>query len=223
MNWERIKLYDYIVVSVASEYAKRYEMCELDDIKQALYEWFVKHPNKLDNWEAIGKRDAKNLIYRSLRNQALDYCQYWKAKSLGYETSDLFYYTPEMIENLLPAVLRDDVGALPVITLGTVHGSSAPAESGNLATMMAEISKGYGRLDIDDKKILMLRFGLSSGFGEIAEEITLGSEDAVRMRLKRAIKRLIIKTGGFRPQLDEDDPLPEEGSENRAEESTPEL
>lgn len=226
MQWERIKPYDHIVVSVAAEYAKKFEMCELEDIKQVLYIWFVKHPNKLDNWEAIGPKDAKNLIYRSLRNEALDYCQYWKSKSLGYEVQDLFYYTPEMIENLLPAVLRDDVGALPVITLGTIHGSSTPAESGNLATMMAEISKGYNRLNEDDKKVLFMRFALSAGFDEIKTAMALGTEDASRMRVKRAIKHLIVKSGGYRPKPDqEDDPaLDGEGSITPPEsEVTPEL
>ena len=106
MNWQRIEPWDYIVIAVASEYHRKYSMVEYDDIKQSLYEWFAEHPNKLDDWEAIGKRDAKNLLYRSLRNQALDYCQRWKAKSVGYEVSDLFYYAPEVVEAILPAVLR---------------------------------------------------------------------------------------------------------------------
>ena len=91
LNWERIEKWDYIVVAVAAEYHRKYDMVELEDIKQSLYKWFLEHPNKLNEWEAIGEKDAKNLIYRSLRNQALDYCQRWKAKSGGYETSDLFY------------------------------------------------------------------------------------------------------------------------------------
>ena len=223
MDWERIKPYDYIVVSVSAEYARRFEMCELGDIKQILYTWFLKHPNKLDNWEAIGIKDAKNLIYRSLRNEALDYCQHWKAKSAGYEVSDLFYYTPEMIENLLPSVLRDDVGVMPVITLGTIHGSSAPAESGNLATMMAEISKGYEGLNENDKKVLFMRFALSSGFDEIKTALALGSDDASRARVKRAIKHLIVKSGGYKPKLEDDDPSLEERSYTPEDEITPEL
>ena len=223
MKWERIEPYDYIAVNVSAEYAKRYEMCELNDIKQALYLWFIKHPNKLDKWEAIGKKDAKNLIYRSLRNEALDYCQYWKSKALGYEMQDLFYYTPEMVENLLPAVLRDDIGSLPPVTLGTIHGSSAPAESGNLPTMMAEISKGYSKLNEDDKKVLFMRFALSSGFDEIKTQMSLGTEDASRMRVKRAIKHLIVKVGGYKPKLEDDDSLPEEGSITPESEITPEL
>jgi hypothetical protein len=74
IEWERIKRWDYVVDTVATEYHRKFQDLEYDDIKQSLYQWFVEHPNKLDIWEAIGDKDAKNLIYRSLRNQALDYC-----------------------------------------------------------------------------------------------------------------------------------------------------
>ncbi len=50
MNWEEIKKWDYIVVAVSSEYHKKYDMVELDDIKQSLYQWFVEHPNKLKDY-----------------------------------------------------------------------------------------------------------------------------------------------------------------------------
>ena len=87
LDWDRIKKWDYIVVAVSAEYHKKYEMVELEDIKQSLYQWFVEHPNKLHEWESIGEKDAKNLIYRSLRNDALDYCQKWKAKGVVVSTS----------------------------------------------------------------------------------------------------------------------------------------
>jgi hypothetical protein len=34
--------------------------------------------------------------------------------------------------------------------------------------------------------------------------MNLGSEDAARMRHNRAIKKLIVRVGGFRPWLDQD-------------------
>ncbi len=89
IEWERIERWQYIVDSVSTEYHTKFNI-DTADIRQSLYQWFVEHPNKLDTWEAIGEKDAKNLIYRSLRNQALDYCQKWKAKSIGYDTGDLF-------------------------------------------------------------------------------------------------------------------------------------
>ena len=126
-------------------------MVELVDIKQSLYQWFAEHPNKLKDWEAIGEKDAKNLIYRSLRNQALDYCQRWKAKSVGYDLSDVHYYDTEIVEALLPPVLRGEYGVSHKLNLGFTGRPSAPAEGGNLTIMMLEIDSGYWKLSKDDR------------------------------------------------------------------------
>jgi len=179
-------------------------MVELDDIKQSLYQWFVEHPNKLKEWEAIGEKDAKNLIYRSLRNDALDYCQRWKAKSIGYETSDVFYYDAVMIEALLPAVIRGDIGITQKLNLGGPGKPPAPAEGGNMMVMMIEIDKAYNKLSKEDRTVLFYKYAESFDYNTIATEMNLGSEDAARMRHNRAIKKLINRVGGFRPWLDED-------------------
>jgi DNA-directed RNA polymerase specialized sigma24 family protein len=177
-------------------------MVELDDIKQSLYQWFLEHPNKLNEWEAIGPKDAKNLIYRSLRNQALDYCQKWKAKSIGYEVSDLFYYEPVIVEALLPAVLRGEFSVMPILNLGKTGRPPAPSEGGNMMAMMVEIDKAYSKLNKDDKVVLFYRYAESLDYDDIAKEMELGSEDAARMRHNRAVRKLITRIGGFRPYLE---------------------
>jgi DNA-directed RNA polymerase specialized sigma24 family protein len=204
VDWSSIEKWDYIVQAVASEYSKKYEMVELDDIRQSLYQWFVEHPNKLKEWEAIGEKDAKNLIYRSLRNDALDYCQRWKAKSSGYETSDVFYYDAAMIEALLPAVIRGEIGVAHKLNLAGPGKPPAPAEGGNMMVMMIEIDKAYNKLSTEDRTVLFYKYAESFDYNTIATEMNLGSEDAARMRHNRAIKKLIIRVGGFRPWSDED-------------------
>jgi len=204
VNWESIEEWDYIVVSVSSEYHKKFPMCELEDIKQALYMWFAEHPNKLETWKSLGEKDAKNLIYRSLRNQALDYCQRWKAKSVGYDVSDLYYYEPELVEALLPTVLMGNFHIAPKLNLGKMGRPSAPAEGGNVQVMLLEIDSAYWKLSKDDRKIIFLRHAESCDFKEIANFLSLGTEDAARMRHKRAIKRLVAKLGGRKPYPDGD-------------------
>lgn len=206
MDWDRIERWEYVVTSVASEYHKKFLMCELEDIRQALYQWFVEHPNKLDTWEAIGEKDAKNLIYRSLRNEALDYCQRWKAKSIGYDVTDLYYYEPDMIEALLPAVLMGNFHNAHKLNLGRIGRPSAPAEGGNIQVMLLEVDSAYWKLSKEDRKILFYRHAESLDFKEIANFLSLGTEDAARMRHKRSIKRLINKLGGIKPYLDSDFP-----------------
>jgi len=204
MNWERIEPWDYIVSHVADEYHKKYNMVDREDIRQSLYEWFVLHPIKLTEWEAFSKKSTQNLLYRSLRNQALDYCQLWKAKTLGYEMSDVFFYDAAVVEAILPAVLRGDVTETPKLNLGMPGRPSAPAEGGNLMAMMAEIKSAFKKLGDEDRNIIYQKHANSLTYGAIAEELELPSDDAARMRHKRAIKRLITRLGGFRPWLDMD-------------------
>jgi DNA-directed RNA polymerase specialized sigma24 family protein len=203
IEWERIQKWDYIVDAVASEYHLKFKI-DIKDIRQNLYQWFVEHPNKLNTWEAIGEKDAKNLIYRSLRNQALDYCQAWKAKTGGYETSDLFFYQADMIEALLPSVLRGEINLAHKLNLGGTARPSAPSEGGNMMAMMIEIDAGFWKLGKEDRKLLFLRYSESMDFQAIADEMALPSEDTARMRNKRAIKKLIHKIGGFKPYRDID-------------------
>ena len=204
IEWTRIERWQYVVDAVAAEYKRKFDDIDIEDIKQSLYQWFVEHPNKLDTWEAIGDKDAKNLIYRSLRNQALDYCQHWKAKSGGYETSDLFYYEADMVEALLSPVLRGEWGVTAKLDLGRPGTPSAPNEGGNLMAMMIEIDYAYWKLSKDDKKLLFLRHAEAFDFPDIAKEMELGSEDTARMRHKRAIRKLVNRIGGFKPYADND-------------------
>jgi hypothetical protein len=204
MDWSRIEKWDYVVTAVASEYRRKFDMVEYEDIKQSLYEWFIEHPNKLDEWESIGEKDAKNLIYRSLRNQALDYCQRWKAKTAGYDVSDLYYYESDVIEALLPAVLRNEWGVTHKLNLGRPGRPSAPSEGGNLSVMMIEIDSAYWKLSKEDRKILFFRYAESMDYKEIANFLSLGSDDSARMRGNRAVKRLISKLGGYKPYNDVD-------------------
>ena len=211
MNWQQIEPWEYVITAVASEYHRKFDMVELEDIKQSLYEWFAKHPNKVAEWEKIGNKDAKNLIYRSLRNQALDYCQRWKAKSVGYDVSDVYYYESDVVEALLPAVLRNEYGVTHKLNLGRPGRPSAPSEGGNLSIMMMEIDSAYWKLSKEDRKILFFRYAESMDYKEISNYLSLGSDDAARMRGNRAVKRLVNKLGGFKPYLDKD--LQEEVSE----------
>jgi hypothetical protein len=165
----------------------------------------VSHPLKLSEWEKLGHRSAQNLLYRSLRNQALDYCQLWKAKTLGYEVSDIFFYDAAVVEAILPSVLRGDVTEAPKLDLGMPGRPSAPAEGGNLMAMMAEVKAGFIKLSTEDKNILYQKHANSMTYGAIAEALELPSDDAARMRHKRAIKRLITRLGGFRAYLDVDE------------------
>jgi len=204
MNWDEVKKWDYVVDAVALEYHRKFDIVEVSDLRQNLWLWFVEHPNKLKEWEAKGEKDAKNLIYKSLRNQAIDYCQKWKAKSVGYDVADLYYYAPEVVEAILPAVLRQEFGVTHKLNLGRIGRPTAPSEGGNLMVLMLEIDYAYYKLSKEDRKIIFMKHAQSMDFKEIANILGLGSEDSARMRHYRAINRLIRKLGGHKPYVDHD-------------------
>jgi DNA-directed RNA polymerase specialized sigma24 family protein len=204
MNSSDVTKWEYVVNSVALEYHKKFDMVEIADLRQALWVWFAEHPNKVTEWEAIGERDAKNLIYKSLRNQAIDYCQKWKAKTIGYDTGDLYYYAPEVVEAILPAVLRQEYGVQHKLNLGRIGRPTAPSEGGNMMVLMLEIDYAYWKLSKEDRKIIFMKHAQTLDFKEIANLLSLGSEDSARMRHRRAINRLIRRLGGHKPYIDHD-------------------
>ena len=69
---------------------------------------------------------------------------------------------------------------------------------------MIEIESAYRRLSTEDKRILFLRYAESMDYKEISNFLSLNSDDAARMRGNRAVKRLVIKLGGYKPFKDSD-------------------
>ena len=97
-----IEQYENLVANIAYEFSRKFQMVEVNDIRQELWVWFLEHPNKVKTWEALDGKQATKLIARSLRNTAKDYCQKEKAARVGYRVEDNYYYDRELIEMLLP-------------------------------------------------------------------------------------------------------------------------
>ena len=202
---ETIKEYEGLVRTVAINKHREFPMIAREDIEQELWMWFITHPLKTKEWEAMeSKKESTRLFVRSLNNHANRYCQYEKARSVGYEMVDLTFYQRSVVEQLLPSVISGDWNQPVYFDVTSDRHTQAPNEGGNLMAMMIEIDFGFWKLSKDDRKLLFLRYGEAMHFDEIAKEMELGSEDTARMRNKRAIKKLIHRIGGFKPYRDED-------------------
>lgn len=113
-----IEQYDGLVASIAYEFSRKFRMVETNDIRQQLWVWFLEHPNKVKTWESFDGKQNVKLIAKSLRNAAKDYCQKEKAQIIGYRVEDNYYYDKELIETLLPAVIRGDLVAPAINEMG---------------------------------------------------------------------------------------------------------
>ena len=195
--------YENMVGSIAYEYSRKFHMCDADDIRQELWVWFLEHPNKVNTWEEIDLKQSTKLIARSLRNAAKDYCQREKARAVGYKVEDNYYYDREVVELLLPAVLRRDLNAPAMTELGFTKAKKVASEGGNWFAMMADIDKALNRLTREQLTIVYLRFGDGCDNASLATELGI-SEDASRMRVNRAINNLLNFLGGSRPRKERD-------------------
>jgi RNA polymerase sigma factor (sigma-70 family) len=198
-----IENYENLVAHVAYEFSRKFQMCDTQDIRQELWVWFLEHPNKIKTWEELDGKQSTKLIARSLRNAAKDYCQREKARSVGYKVEDNYYYDREIVELLLPAVLRRDLNAPAMTDLGFTKAKKVASEGGNWFAMMADIDKALIRLTREQLTIVYLRFGDGCDNVTLAKELDI-SEDAARMRVNRAVNNILNFLGGSRPRKERD-------------------
>jgi RNA polymerase sigma factor (sigma-70 family) len=198
-----IEKYDQLVAHVAYEFGRKFQMVEANDIRQELWVWFLEHPNKVTTWEALDGKQSIKLIARSLRNAAKDYCQREKAQVVGYRVEDNYYYDRELVETLLPAILRGDTIAPALTEMGYQSTKKVASEGGNWFAMVGDINRALHKLNSEQFYVLCLRFEEGNDNATMSKELDI-SEDAARMRVNRALNNLINYLGGERPRKERD-------------------
>jgi RNA polymerase sigma factor (sigma-70 family) len=206
--------YQSLVSLISKQFHRKYKMVERDDIEQSLWLWFATHPNKIREWTKIGdKKQAEKLFARSLRNAASDYCQKEKAAQEGYSFDDNFFYTKNLVENILPYMIKsesdDDIDLeatldLVMQDLGiTQGGGSAAAEHGNYLAFFSDIKSAFYKLPEEKQNVLRLRYTDDLTYTQLADIINQSSNTA-RMKTERALNHLIRILGGQKPYQEND-------------------
>lgn len=196
--------YESLVGHIAYEFSRKYYMVDADDIRQELWVWFLEHPNKVKTWEEYDAKETVKIIARSLRNAAKDYCQKEKARISGYSVDDVYYYDRQIVELLLPSVLRGDALSPQWEDLDLfVFKKKVLSEGGNFMAMTADIDRALLKLKPEQLSIIYLRFGDGCDNSTLAKELSV-SEDAARMRVNRAMNNLMNILGGSKPRRERD-------------------
>jgi hypothetical protein len=203
MNY--IEEYNDMVQTLATEYARKYTMLERDDIGQELWVWFVGHPRKYKEWSDLEQKDRDKLIAKSLRNAALKFCEKEKAKKIGYDMSDLYYYDASVVEAFLPSIISETyVIPIKIQDLNSKFGSGDVSDGNNWLSLRSDIALGYYKLSEAKQNILRLRFSVEQpDWATLAKEMD-STPDGARMKVQRALNSLIKNLGGWKPQSEED-------------------
>jgi RNA polymerase sigma factor (sigma-70 family) len=204
---EYLEEYDTLVSALAAEYHRKYSMVEQDDIAQTLWIWFVTHPNKYKEWSSLEQKDRDKLIAKSLRNAAISYCEREKARVVGYELMDLYYYDSSVVEVFLPSIIGESYEIPAKIKdLNFKFSKEESSNDGNnWLALRSDIANAFYKLTEVKQNVLRAKYS-----AENIEWIQLGQElntspDGARMKVQRAINSLIKHLGGFRPYSDTDD------------------
>ena len=203
MNY--ISEYSDVVQQLSSEYARRYNMLERDDIAQELWVWFVGHPRKYKEWLELQQKDRDKLIAKSLRNAALKYCEKEKARKVGYDTSDLYYYDVSVVEAFLPSIIAGTY-AIPtsIQDLNAKFGSGNLADGNNWLALRSDIAAAFSKLSDAKQNVLRLRFSIDSPDWSLLSKDMDSTPDGARMKVQRAINSLTKNLGGWRPYQEDD-------------------
>lgn len=202
MYWEE---YKDVVKALGAEYQRKYPMTEQEDIQQILWLWFAGHPNKYTEWSKLPQKDKDKLIAKSLRNAAIKYCEKEKAKKVGYEILDLYYYDASVIEAFLPSIINESY-VMPdsIKDLNYKFAKGEATDTNNWLVLRSDIASAYYRLSEAKQNILRIKFtATNTEWSALAEELKT-TEDGARMKVQRAISSLIRNLGGFRPYVDTD-------------------
>jgi hypothetical protein len=219
MAQEYITEYDALVASLAVEYHRRYPMLEVLDIQQVLWLWFLTHSRKYAEWSKLDQKDKDKLIAKSLRNAALKFCEKEKAKTVGYELIDVYYYDSTVIEAFLPSIISETYEMPAKIKdLNFKFNKSEPSNDGNnWLVLRSDIAAAFYQLSEAKQNILRIKFSTeNSDWTEIGKELKT-TADGARMKVQRAINSLIRNLGGWRPFTDNDSPVVEEDEDEPTE------
>ena len=206
VNQGYLSEYEALVASLAAEYHRRYPMVETLDIQQVLWLWFVTHPSKYQEWSALDQKDKDKLIAKSLRNAAIKFCEREKAKTVGYEILDLYYYDATVIEAFLPSIISESYEIPTKIKdLNFKFSKSEASNDGNnWLVLRSDIANAFYKLTEAKQYVLKVRFSTDSNDWVLISKDLNTTPDGARMKVQRAVNSLIRNLGGFKPYTDED-------------------
>ena len=170
-----------------------------DDVFQHLNLWALEHWHKIEEWQSQDSLVFK--LKRTFNNES----QKFAAKERAYKNkstpSDAFYYTHEILQELLKDVWRYDLWIQGVSRDAEfISKSSKPSEGMNREAMLSDVSAGLARLNEQDRLLLQRRFdGGGTDIDVLALEYAI-SEEALRKRVSRALTKLQERLGGEQPQ-----------------------
>ena len=201
--WQEV---NEITSGIAYGLSKRYHrFVELEDVRQAMNEYAWKRRDKVEEYLMREDADEKRMGYKAfstfMRRAGERYARKEKARTLGYELGDEYFYRLELIEGLIKVVGSGEAYLANQVFDPDVHGVKAkkPANEGNnLTAMIADVSVAMKKLDPRMQGILNSRFTNDMPLSEIAAAWDI-SPQRVEQLVAKGVRDIAEHLGGKSP------------------------
>jgi DNA-directed RNA polymerase specialized sigma24 family protein len=174
-------------------------LIEYNDLLGEAHLWLVENYNKVEEWREEG-RHGKNKIRNACRQKCLSVVARERRKRSNLQPGDVFYYTPQMIREVLPNVWDpDDWQTSQQVMTSESRTPSRPSEGNNRLAMIVDIRGALFNLPETDQQLLADMYkdgGLPLDVVATQWEVT---ERTVRRREERVLDKMVERLGGEPP------------------------
>lgn len=170
-----------------------------DDVYQHLNLWAAEHWHKIQEWDSDDSLVFK--LRRTFNNEGQKFAAKERAFKSKSSPNDSFYYTHEVLQELLKDVWNYDYWVQSSVPVDEefITKSTKPSEGNNRLALLSDVKHGLARLNDADQELLRRRFADGgTDFDALAIEYD-ATEDAIRKRVSRALTKLSERLGGEPP------------------------
>lgn len=195
--WEEI----YKIARVASQRTSRIHrgLVSNDDVYQHLNLWSVEHWHKIEEWE--GQDSLVFKLRRTFNNEGQKFAAKERAFKSRSSVGDSFYYTHEVLQELLKDVWNYEGWAQSSTTNDAdfISKSTKPSEGNNRQALLADVSAAMARLNDADRLLLRRRFADGGSDIDVLAVEYDATDEAIRKRVSRALTKIQDRLGGDAP------------------------
>ena len=205
-----------VLAAVAAGQAYRYfrQYVELDDLRQVAAEWALKRQDKVreylfeesdDGWIRRSNKDyarqGETALITWMRRHCVTHARSEKAKFLGFEVGDEYFYTEVMVEGLIKVWGTGDHSLANQIfdqtDMGGKRHKRLANEGNELLAMVSDVGAAMRSLELRDYSVLMFRYCEGQTLQQIADFMDI-SPQRVEQLSQRGVRKLINYLGGSR-------------------------
>jgi len=171
----------------------------VDDMVGEANLWMVSHMDKVALWSTQG-RHGQNKLRNACRQRCLTVIAKERKHKSGLQAGDIFYYTSQMVRELLPDIWEEDdwTGGDNVMN-AEVRGPSRPAEGNNRLAMVADVRSSFYSLSERDQEFLSDMYrdgGLSVDAMAASYDV---NPRTIRRWDDRILEKMVERLGGEPP------------------------